>query len=84
MIDLAQANLNDGGGQYVEETFYYGGLAREGWGRTTARSTISTARLPSTPISPRRASPAMRCSRRWAANGVRLEPSLAASNLTPT
>ncbi len=32
MIDLAQANLNDGGGQYVEETFYYGGLAREGLG----------------------------------------------------
>jgi tetratricopeptide (TPR) repeat protein len=33
MIDLAQANLNDGGGQYVEETFYYGGLAREGLGQ---------------------------------------------------
>lgn len=32
MIALAQANLNDGGGQYVEETFYYGGLAREGLG----------------------------------------------------
>jgi len=32
MITLAQANLNDGGGQYVEETFYYGGLAREGMG----------------------------------------------------
>ncbi len=32
MIDLAQANLNDGGGQFVEETFYYGGLAREGLG----------------------------------------------------
>ncbi len=33
MIDLADANLNDGGGQYVEETFYYGGLAREGMGQ---------------------------------------------------
>lgn len=32
MITLAQAKLNDGGGQYVEETFYYGGLAREGKG----------------------------------------------------
>ena len=32
MLTLAQANLNDGGGQYVEETFYYGGLAREGLG----------------------------------------------------
>ena len=32
MIVLAQANLNDGGGQFVEETFYYGGLAREGLG----------------------------------------------------
>lgn len=32
MIALAAANLNDGGGQYVEETFYYGGLAREGLG----------------------------------------------------
>lgn len=31
-IVLAQRNLNDGGGQYVEETFYYGGLAREGKG----------------------------------------------------
>jgi len=28
MIALSQANLNDGGGQYVEETFYYAGLAR--------------------------------------------------------
>jgi tetratricopeptide (TPR) repeat protein len=34
MIALAQNNLNDGGGQYVEETFYYGGLAREGLGET--------------------------------------------------
>ncbi|MDQ7025032.1 MAG: C39 family peptidase [Anaerolineae bacterium] len=32
MIALAQNNLNDGGGQFVEETFYYGGLAREGLG----------------------------------------------------
>lgn len=32
VIALAQANLNDGGGQYVEETYYYGGLAREGLG----------------------------------------------------
>jgi len=31
MITLAQANLNDGGGQFVEETYYYGGLAR--WGK---------------------------------------------------
>jgi len=32
MIALAQASLNDGGGQYVEETYYYGGLARQGLG----------------------------------------------------
>lgn len=32
MIALAQQNLNDGGGQFVEETFYYGGLARQGLG----------------------------------------------------
>lgn len=32
MIALAQQNLNDGGGHFVEETFYYGGLAREGLG----------------------------------------------------
>ncbi len=31
MITFAQANLNDGGGQYVEETYYYAGLAR--WGK---------------------------------------------------
>jgi hypothetical protein len=31
-IALAQANLNDGGGQYVEETYYYAGVAREGLG----------------------------------------------------
>ncbi len=33
-INLAQANLNDGGGQYVEETFYYAAVAREGLGET--------------------------------------------------
>ncbi len=32
MITLASAALNDGGGQYVEETFYYAGLARDGMG----------------------------------------------------
>lgn len=32
VIDLAQANLSDGGGQYVEETYYYAGVAREGLG----------------------------------------------------
>jgi hypothetical protein len=32
MIALARAKLDDGGGQYVEETFYYGGLAREALG----------------------------------------------------
>ncbi len=31
-IQLAQRNLNDGGGQFVEETFYYAGIAREGLG----------------------------------------------------
>lgn len=34
MIQLSQANLNDGGGQYVEETFYYAGLARAAMGET--------------------------------------------------
>lgn len=34
VIALAQQNLNDGGGQYVEETFYYGALAREAMGET--------------------------------------------------
>ncbi len=33
-IALAQLNLNDGGGQYVEETFYYAAVAREGLGET--------------------------------------------------
>lgn len=32
LLALVQANLNDGGGQYVEETYYYGGLARLGKG----------------------------------------------------
>lgn len=32
-ITLAQRNLNDGGGHYVEETFYYAGVAREGLGQ---------------------------------------------------
>lgn len=31
-IRLAQTNLNDGGGQFVEETYYYAGVAREGMG----------------------------------------------------
>jgi hypothetical protein len=34
VLTLAQSNLNDGGGQYVEETYYYGGLARQGLGET--------------------------------------------------
>jgi tetratricopeptide (TPR) repeat protein len=33
-IALANANLNDGGGQWVEETFYYAGVARENLGDT--------------------------------------------------
>jgi len=32
MLVLAQQSLNDGGGHEVEETFYYGGLAREAKG----------------------------------------------------
>ncbi|MFQ3566222.1 MAG: C39 family peptidase [Aggregatilineales bacterium] len=32
VIALAQANLNDGGGHWVEETFYYAGLARAAMG----------------------------------------------------
>lgn len=32
MLELARAKLDDGGGQYVEETYYYGGLAREALG----------------------------------------------------
>lgn len=34
VIDLARATLNDGGGQYVEETYYYAALARAGMGET--------------------------------------------------
>lgn len=33
-ITLAQQNLNDGGGHFVEETFYYAAVAREGLGET--------------------------------------------------
>ena len=32
MMRIARQNQNDGGGQYVEETYYYLGLAREGRG----------------------------------------------------
>jgi tetratricopeptide (TPR) repeat protein len=32
VIELARGILNDGGGQYVEETYYYAALAREGMG----------------------------------------------------
>ncbi|MGB1286468.1 MAG: hypothetical protein ACPG7F_08050, partial [Aggregatilineales bacterium] len=32
VLTMANRNLNDGGGHFVEETFYYGGLAREGLG----------------------------------------------------
>jgi Tfp pilus assembly protein PilF len=32
VIELASRNQNDGGGQYVEETFYYKGLGRLGQG----------------------------------------------------
>jgi hypothetical protein len=31
-VTLAQRNLNDGGGHFVEETFYYAAVAREGLG----------------------------------------------------
>lgn len=34
MLTLANAVLNDGGGQYVEESYYYAGMAREGLGET--------------------------------------------------
>jgi tetratricopeptide (TPR) repeat protein len=33
-LDLANRILNDGGGHYVEETFYYAGIAREAIGET--------------------------------------------------
>ncbi len=32
VIDLARATLNDGGGQFVEETYYYAAIAREALG----------------------------------------------------
>ena len=32
MIAIARQNQNDGGGHYVEETWYYLGMAREGRG----------------------------------------------------
>ncbi len=35
VLRLVQRNLNDGGGQYVEESFYYGGVAREGKGEVS-------------------------------------------------
>lgn len=34
-LALTSANLNDGGGHWVEETFYYAGVARELMGETT-------------------------------------------------
>ncbi len=34
VIELARNNQNDGGGHYVEETFYYAALAREALGET--------------------------------------------------
>ena len=44
MVTLVQQNLNDGGGQYVEESFYYGGLARLGKGdRERALSNFDAA-----------------------------------------
>lgn len=33
-LSLTSANLNDGGGHWVEETFYYAGVAREALGET--------------------------------------------------
>jgi hypothetical protein len=44
MVALAQSLLNDGGGHLIEETFYYGGLARMGMGETErARSNFDQA-----------------------------------------
>jgi tetratricopeptide (TPR) repeat protein len=44
MIAFAQANLNDGGGQYVEETYYYAALARYGKGeRERALNNLNAA-----------------------------------------
>jgi tetratricopeptide (TPR) repeat protein len=34
-LALAASNLNDGGGHFVEETFYYAGEAREKMGETS-------------------------------------------------
>ena len=34
MISIARQNQNDGGGHYVEETYYYLGMAREGRGES--------------------------------------------------
>ena len=34
VLDLVASVLNDGGGQYVEESYYYAGLAREAMGET--------------------------------------------------
>jgi tetratricopeptide (TPR) repeat protein len=34
VLDLVAATLNDGGGQYVEESYYYAGIAREMMGDT--------------------------------------------------
>jgi tetratricopeptide (TPR) repeat protein len=34
-LALVSSNLNDGGGQWVEETFYYAGVAREAMGDTS-------------------------------------------------
>ena len=36
MLVLARSNLADGGGQYIEETYYYGGLARSAKGEPDA------------------------------------------------
>ena len=44
MIRIARQNQNDGGGQYVEETYYYLGMAREGRGeRDKALQNYNTA-----------------------------------------
>lgn len=44
MVTLAQSLLNDGGGHLIEETFYYGGLARMAMGETErARSNFDQA-----------------------------------------
>lgn len=34
VLELATRNLNDGGGQYVEETYYYAAVARQALGET--------------------------------------------------